>query len=56
VTFTPSGNGGVTGSPATTNASGIATVGSWTLATPAGANTLTATAGALTVIINATGT
>jgi len=33
----------VTGAAATTNASGIATVGSWTLGTTAGANTLTAT-------------
>jgi len=31
VTFTPSGGGSVIGSPATTNASGIATVTSWTL-------------------------
>ncbi|HEY6225271.1 MAG TPA: Ig-like domain-containing protein, partial [Gemmatimonadales bacterium] len=31
VTFSPSGGGSVSGSPATTNASGIATVASWTL-------------------------
>jgi adhesin/invasin len=56
VAFTASGNGSVTGSPATTDASGVATVTSWTLATTAGANTLTATAGALNVVFNATGT
>jgi adhesin/invasin len=39
-----SGGGGITGASTTTNASGIATVGSWTLGTVAGANTLTATA------------
>ena len=44
VTFAvASGGGSVTGASATTNASGIATVGSWTLGTTAGANTLTAT-------------
>lgn len=57
VTFTPSGDGSVTGSPATTDASGIATVGNWTLATTAGANTLDASASGLTnVTFNATGT
>ncbi|HEX2188613.1 MAG TPA: Ig-like domain-containing protein, partial [Longimicrobiaceae bacterium] len=56
VTFAASGDGSVTGSPATTNASGVATLGSWTLATTAGANTLTATAGALTTTFSATGT
>ncbi|MEW5930387.1 MAG: Ig-like domain-containing protein [Gemmatimonadota bacterium] len=56
VTFAASGNGSVTGSPATTDASGVATVGSWTLATAAGANTLTATAGALSTTFSATGT
>ncbi|HEX8271168.1 MAG TPA: Ig-like domain-containing protein, partial [Longimicrobiaceae bacterium] len=56
VTFAASGNGSVTGSPATTNASGVATVGSWTLATTVGANTLTATAGALSTSFSATGT
>ena len=48
----------VTGASATTNASGIATVGSWTLGTTAGANTLTATCGGLTgspVTFTATG-
>jgi adhesin/invasin len=56
VTFVPSGNGGVTDSPASTNASGIATVGSWRLATLAGGNTLTASAGGLDVTFDATGT
>lgn len=57
VTFTPSGDGQVTGSPATTDASGIATVGSWVLETAAGANTLDADAtGLTTVTFNATGT
>ncbi|HEU0052706.1 MAG TPA: invasin domain 3-containing protein, partial [Longimicrobium sp.] len=57
VTFTPAtGDGSVTGSPATTNASGIATVGSWTLGTAAGADSLTATAGALSTVFTATGT
>ena len=42
-----SGGGSVTGSPATTNASGIATVGSWTLGTVPGANTLNATSAGL---------
>src|SRR5205807_10481982 len=45
VTFAPaSGGGSVTGAEQTTNAAGIATVGSWTLGTTAGPNTLTATA------------
>ena len=44
VTFAASTGGSVTGGSTTTNASGIATVGSWTLAPTAGANTLTATA------------
>src|SRR5207253_72624 len=38
------GSGSITGASQTTNASGIAAVGSWTLGTTAGANTLTATA------------
>jgi adhesin/invasin len=43
VTFSPTtGSGSVTGSPATTNASGIATVGSWTLGSTAGTHTLNA--------------
>lgn len=48
VTFTPaSGGGSVTGSPATTAANGIATLGSWTLGPAAGSNTLTAVVAAL---------
>ena len=48
VTFAvASGGGAITGASATTDASGIATVGSWTLGTVAGANTLTATASGL---------
>jgi len=44
VTFAvASGGGSATSINATTNASGIATVGGWTLGTTAGANTLTAT-------------
>src|SRR5438132_6739173 len=48
VTFavTP-GNGTITGGSQTTNGSGIATVGSWTLSATAGANTLTATSASL---------
>jgi len=44
VTFTVGAGGGTVGGPPqqTTNASGIATVGSWTLGTTAGQNTLTA--------------
>ncbi|MGE0158554.1 MAG: beta strand repeat-containing protein [Gemmatimonadales bacterium] len=58
VTFAVTGGGGgVTGSPATANASGVARVGSWTLGTVAGANQLTATLGALPpVVFSATGT
>jgi hypothetical protein len=56
VGFSPSGDGQVTGSPATTDASGIATVGSWTLATAAGGNTLDAIANLPTVTFKATGT
>ena len=52
-----SGGGSVTGGSVATDASGIATVGSWTLGTSAGLNTLTASAGALTpVVFTATGT
>ena len=44
VTFAvASGGGSITGATRTTNASGVATVGSWTLGASAGANTLTAT-------------
>src|SRR3989449_4932087 len=60
VTFAPaSGGGSITGAEQTTNASGIATVGSWTLGTTAGTNTLTATAAGLAgspVTFTATGT
>src|SRR5205085_9627393 len=60
VTFAPaSGGGSITGAEQTTNASGIATVGSWTLGTTAGTNTLTAAAAGLTgspVTFTATGT
>jgi hypothetical protein len=42
------GGGSLTAGSATTNASGIAAVGSWTLGTTAGSNTLTATSTGLT--------
>jgi Big-like domain-containing protein len=42
-----SGGGSLTGGSQVTNASGIATVGSWRLGAAAGTNTLTATAGSL---------
>lgn len=48
VTFVVTGGGGtVTAASATTNTSGIATVGGWTLGTVAGPNTLTATSPAI---------
>ncbi len=51
------GGGSVTGAAAATDASGVATVGSWTLGTTAGANTLTASATGLTAVtFTATGT
>src|SRR5207253_3107568 len=53
------GNGAITGGSQTTNGSGIATVGSWTLSATAGANTLTASSGTLSgspVTFTATGT
>jgi hypothetical protein len=60
VTFAvATGSGSGTALTATTNSSGIATVGSWTLGVTVGANTLTATSGGLTgspVIFTATGT
>ncbi|HWA58163.1 MAG TPA: hypothetical protein VG692_12960 [Gemmatimonadales bacterium] len=60
VTFTPTaGSGSVVGGNATTDASGIATVTSWTLGTTAGGNTLNATSVGLTgspVTFTATGT
>jgi adhesin/invasin len=49
VTFAvASGGGAITGGVATTNASGVATVGSWTLGTTVGPNTLTASSAGLT--------
>lgn len=60
VTFAvASGGGSLTGGNLTSNASGIATVGSWTLGTTAGTNTLAATATGLAgspVTFTATGT
>lgn len=58
VAFAASGGGSVTGASQTTNASGIATVGSWTLGATAGPNTLTASSTGLTgspVTFTATG-
>src|SRR5207302_692966 len=54
-----SGNGTITGASQTTNASGVATVGSWTLSATAGPNTLTASSTGLSgspVTFSATGT
>lgn len=58
VTFAvASGSGAITGGLANTNASGIATVGSWQLGPSIGANTLTATAASLPALVfSATGT
>ena len=57
VTFAvASGGGTVTGGSVTTDANGVATVGEWKLGNTAGANTLTATAGSLSVTFSATGT
>src|SRR5204863_1032269 len=60
VTFAAApGSGTITGGSQTTNGSGIATVGSWTLSATAGSNTLTATSGSLSgspVTFTATGT
>jgi hypothetical protein len=57
VTFAvASGGGAVLGPTQITNASGVATVGGWTLGPTAGANSLTATAGTLTATFTATGT
>ncbi len=59
VTFAvASGGGSITGASATSNANGIATVGSWTLGLTAGANTMTATSAGLAgspVFFTATG-
>ena len=52
------GGGTITGGTATTNAQGIATVGSWTLGTAAGPNSLTATSTAIpgaSFVFNAAG-
>jgi adhesin/invasin len=55
VTFSVgSGGGSVTGASTTTDASGLASVGSWTLGSATGTNTLVATAGALSVTFTAT--
>ncbi len=52
-----SGGGSLTGNTVSTDAGGIATVGSWTLGTVAGQNTMTATVAGLTpVTFTATGT
>ncbi|MEO8636642.1 MAG: hypothetical protein ABI587_15300, partial [Gemmatimonadales bacterium] len=60
VTFAvASGGGSLTAPSTTTNASGVATVGSWTLGTTAGTNTVTATSIGLTgspITFTATGT
>jgi hypothetical protein len=58
VTFAvTSGGGTITGGSVTTNSEGVATVGSWTLGTAAGANTLTATVASLPAAqFTATGT
>ena len=57
VAFTvPGGRGQVAGGADTTNASGIATVGGWTLDSIVRVDTLTATAGPLTRVFTATGT
>ncbi len=50
VTFTPSLGGIVTGPTAATDASGVAAVGSWTLGTAPGLNTLDATATGLPTV------
>lgn len=50
-----SGGGNVTGATPVTDANGVATVGSWTIGTLAGTNTLTATVGGLTRTFTATG-
>lgn len=57
VTFAVTAGGGSVGSQsATTNSTGIATAGQWTLGTVAGTNTLTATVSSLSAItFNATG-
>jgi hypothetical protein len=55
VTFTVTAGGGtVTGGTTTTNAQGIATVGGWTLGPSPGSNILRASAGSISLNINAT--
>lgn len=55
VTFTVTAGGGtVTGGSTTTNAQGIATVGSWTLGPAPGLNTLKAAAGSISINLTAT--
>jgi hypothetical protein len=52
VTFAvTSGGGSVTGATVTTDASGIATVGSWTIGSASTVNTLTATTGSLAPVV-----
>lgn len=58
VTFTVAGGGSVGSTTATTNASGVASPGSWTLGSTAGPNTITATiagGAAAPAVIRATG-
>lgn len=56
VTFAVTEGGGtITGASAVTDASGVATVGGWTLGKTAGSNTLTASTGTLSVNFTATG-
>lgn len=50
-----SGDGSATGTSVTTGSNGVATIGSWTVGTAAGVNTLEATAGPLAVTFAATG-
>ncbi|MEO8193514.1 MAG: Ig-like domain-containing protein [Gemmatimonadales bacterium] len=49
------GAGTITGASAVTDASGVATVGEWTLGKTAGPNALSASSGSLSVSFNATG-
>jgi alpha-tubulin suppressor-like RCC1 family protein len=49
------GGGSITGGTATTDAAGLARVGSWTLGKTVGQNRLTATVGSTNIAINATG-
>jgi hypothetical protein len=57
VNFTPTAGGGsVTGGVQTTDANGIATVGSWVLGGTSSAQTLTATLGTITATFHATST